>query len=325
MRLELLDDLPGAEILFVGVGAGEVEVELVSEGFSQEVAAAEERFQVEELIFDEAVDGFDIALEGVSSGWDADVLAVAESGGKAGAVALAIVAAEELGAVVGLPDQIAKGNPAALQMLLDAGGEGGAGGGGAALREGPEEQAATDVAGGVLDGGQIEGLGLGPIVGKVVEVLGVGGDLLKDAPGGFDVGKILLALILAAARAEQAVGAPDAFQGAMAEGKIELADEAAGAEGRQLLTESEDLLFDDGGGFAGLMMRGAGKFEQAARSVLLIAAQPFAHGRRGGLKQAGSGLDAVLAGVRDETQAMVVSASHFPYQGEVGSGHGCGL
>src|SRR5271157_272822 len=28
-RLELLDDLPGAEVLFVGVGADEVEVELI--------------------------------------------------------------------------------------------------------------------------------------------------------------------------------------------------------------------------------------------------------------------------------------------------------
>jgi len=76
-RLELLDDLPGAEVLFVGIGANEVEVELVGEGFGEEVASAGERFQVEELIFDEAVDGFDIALEGVSSRRNADMLAVA--------------------------------------------------------------------------------------------------------------------------------------------------------------------------------------------------------------------------------------------------------
>jgi hypothetical protein len=75
--LELFDDLPGAEVLLVGVGADEVEVELVGEGFGQEVAAALERFEVEELIFDEAMDGFDIALEGVSRGWNANVLAVA--------------------------------------------------------------------------------------------------------------------------------------------------------------------------------------------------------------------------------------------------------
>jgi hypothetical protein len=67
-RLEALDDLPGAEVLFVGVGADEVEIQLVGEGFGEEVAAAREGFQVEELIFDEAVNGFDIALEGVSGG-----------------------------------------------------------------------------------------------------------------------------------------------------------------------------------------------------------------------------------------------------------------
>ena len=111
----------------------------------------------------------------------------------------------------------------------------------------------------------------------------------------------------------------------MTERKIKLADETAGAEGVQLLTKRDDLRFDGGGSFAGLMMRSAGKFEQAARTVLLIAAQPFAHGGDGGLKQAGGGLDAMLAGVSDQTQAMVVSATHFPHQGEIGSGHGSGL
>jgi len=75
--LELLDDLPGAEVLFVGIGADEVEVELVGEGFGEEVAAAGERFPIEEFIFHEAVNGFNIALEGGSGGRNADLLAVA--------------------------------------------------------------------------------------------------------------------------------------------------------------------------------------------------------------------------------------------------------
>ena len=41
-RLELVDDLPGAEILFVSIGTGEIEVELVGEGFGQEITAAGE-------------------------------------------------------------------------------------------------------------------------------------------------------------------------------------------------------------------------------------------------------------------------------------------
>ena len=112
-------------------------------------------------------------------------------------------------------------------MLLDAGGEQGAGGSRTALGKGEEEQAAAHLAGRVFDDGQIEGLGLGPVVGDIVEVLGVSGDLLEQTPGGFDVGQVLFALILSAAGMEQAVGAPDALQGAVAEGEIKLADEAA--------------------------------------------------------------------------------------------------
>ena len=37
--MEALDDLPGAEVLFVGVGADEVEVKLVGESFGEEIAA----------------------------------------------------------------------------------------------------------------------------------------------------------------------------------------------------------------------------------------------------------------------------------------------
>jgi hypothetical protein len=43
-RLKLLDDLPRAEVLFMGVGAGEIEVELIGESFGEEVAAGGERF-----------------------------------------------------------------------------------------------------------------------------------------------------------------------------------------------------------------------------------------------------------------------------------------
>lgn len=206
-------------------------------------------------------------------------------------------------------------------MLLNACGENGAGGGGATLGKGPEQQAAAHVAGGVLDGGQIEGLGLGPVVGDIVEILGVGRDLLEDAPGGLDVGEVLFALILAAAFVEQAVLAPDAFQGAMAEGKIELPDEAAGAEGGQLLAESDHPQFQGGGSFVGLMVRGAGELDQAARAVLLKAAQPLAHRRDGGVKQAGGGLNAQLPGRVHQTQAMIVSVLHFADQAEVGDGH----
>jgi hypothetical protein len=43
----------------------EVEVVLVKGSLGQEAGAAGEGFQIEELAFDEGVDGFNIALEGV--------------------------------------------------------------------------------------------------------------------------------------------------------------------------------------------------------------------------------------------------------------------
>jgi hypothetical protein len=91
------------------------------------------------------------------------------------------------------------------------------------------------------------------------------------------------------------------------------------------LAQRDHLLFEVGGSFARLMMRGTGKFDQTARSLLLKAAQPFTYGRRGGLKEAGGGLHAMLASVGNETQAMIVSTLHFPHQGEVRSRHGSRL
>ena len=64
----MLDDLPWGETSLVRVGSGQVEVELIERRLGQEVGAILESFQVEELVFDEAVDGFDVALVGGSGG-----------------------------------------------------------------------------------------------------------------------------------------------------------------------------------------------------------------------------------------------------------------
>src|ERR1700735_5519761 len=77
-RSEAFDDLPGSLKFLVGVGPGEIEVELVSMDFGQEVAAVLEVFQIEELVFFETVDGFDVALESVSGRGNTDMLAVPE-------------------------------------------------------------------------------------------------------------------------------------------------------------------------------------------------------------------------------------------------------
>jgi hypothetical protein len=71
--MEALDDLPGSLKFLVGVRPGEIEVELVGVDLGQEVAAVLEGFQIEELVFFEAVDGFDVALEGVSGRRNTDI------------------------------------------------------------------------------------------------------------------------------------------------------------------------------------------------------------------------------------------------------------
>ena len=113
--------------------------------------------------------------------------------------AIVTVTANELGAMVGLPNQVAERDAAPVQVLLNAGGEDGAGGSRTALGKGPEQQAAAHFAGRLFDARQIESLGLRPVARNVVEILGVSGDLLKDAPGGLDMGEVLFALIFAAA------------------------------------------------------------------------------------------------------------------------------
>jgi hypothetical protein len=49
----------------VRVRTSQVEVELIGLRLGEEFTAAGEGFQIEELIFDQAVNGFDIALIGV--------------------------------------------------------------------------------------------------------------------------------------------------------------------------------------------------------------------------------------------------------------------
>src|SRR6202166_2212320 len=121
-RSEPLDDLPGSLKIFVGIGARQVEVELVGMDLGEEISTAGERLQVKELVLFEAVHGFDIALEGVRGGRDTDMLTIAEGFWEI---------AFKFTAVVGLPDQIAQRDTVAIQVLLDAGSENGAGRGAA--------------------------------------------------------------------------------------------------------------------------------------------------------------------------------------------------
>jgi hypothetical protein len=83
-----------------------------------------------------------------------------------------------------------------------------------------------------LDGGQTKLLGLRPVVGNVVEILGIGADLLEQRPLRFDVREILLALIFLLALSQQPVFSPDALHGHVANGQIEFAFQPRRAERR---------------------------------------------------------------------------------------------
>ena len=143
-RSEAFDDLPGSLIFFVGVRSGQVEVELVGVDLGEEVSPAGEGFQIEEFVFFDAVDGFDVALVSVRGRGNTHMLAVPERFGEV---------AFEFATVVGLPGQIPQRDTVAIQVLLDAGSKDGAGCRAAFFGKGPEQQAAANIAGSVLDQG----------------------------------------------------------------------------------------------------------------------------------------------------------------------------
>jgi hypothetical protein len=64
----------------------------------------------------------------------------------------------------------------------------------------------------------VQTLRLGPVARDIVEILGIRADLLEQGPPRFDVREILLALIFPLAFFQQAMLAPDALQGPMADG-----------------------------------------------------------------------------------------------------------
>src|SRR5437899_3571847 len=114
--------------------------------------------------------------------------------------------------------------------------------------------------------------------------------------------------------------APDAFQGAVANGQIELADETARTKVLKGFAQLDELRFQRRRSLVVLMMSGAGVFEQAGRAVLLEAAQPLTDRGHGGGKEPRGGLDAALFGALDQPQSMVVCVFHLTHQIEITDG-----
>ena len=78
--------------------------------------------------------------------------------------------------------------------------------------------------------------------------------MLEQRPLRLDVREVLLALVFAAAFFQQTVFAPDAIQRVVADAQIELADQAARAEGGQSFAKLEHLSFDVARSLVGLLV-----------------------------------------------------------------------
>ena len=89
---------------------------------------------------------------------------------------------------------------------------------------------------------------------------------------------------------------PDALDGHVRDGEIELSFQTGRSKGGQLLTQSQDLLLDLGRCFVWAMVMGAAMFAQPGRPVLLKATQPFPHRRHRGGKGPGRRFNPVQAG-----------------------------
>src|SRR5258708_11934426 len=163
-------------------------------------------------------------------------------------------------------------------------------------------------------------MGRVPIARDIVEIVGIGGDLLKQGPLRFDVREILFALVFFLTRVEQAGLPPDAWRGTRGGGRMELADEAPRAEGWKSFAKLDELGRGGRGRFLSLVMTSAGEREQPGRATLLEAAQPFADRGHGGSEEPRGGLDAALFGAFHQPQAMVVGVFHLTHQIEIAGG-----
>ena len=152
-----------------------------------------------------------------------------------------------------------------------------------------------------------------------MQVFGIRADLLKQCSLRFDVVQLLLTLIFFLALLPQAVGAPDASQGAVTEREIEFANQTVGPEGGKFPAQRDDLPFDLGQSLACLAIRSPAAFGQTRWAVPLKAPQPFADRGQGGAEQTRARFDAAPLRALQQSQAMVVGVLHFTNQVELAS------
>ncbi len=145
----------------------------------------------------------------------------------------------------------------------------------------------------------------------IVEVLGVGGDLLEQSPSSFERGQVLLALMFSPARMNQIVLPPDAVNGHVAEGEIPFAFQALGSEGGQLATQRHHLRFELTLNLVRTGVGGARAFFESLDALLGMSTHPLADSAQSGVELPSSGLQAVRTGVVNQAKTMVKGFLHF--------------
>ena len=313
-----LEDLERALPFLAAVGPHEVEVVPVGSDFGPEVGGTGEGLAVEELIFDEAVDGFDVALPGVALG--RDVTVVGAQGAHGGGEALFLLVFEELRAIVGLPGQAGQIDSVAGQVNGELfGQEGGIG-----FREfiGIAGEAGTGdrLAGGVLEARQFESCHRGPVMGDILEVLGIRRELAKESPVAFDRAKLLFGGVLLFARAGQLVLAQDAGDGVMTAGQSELVFEALRAEAG-LLAQFNDLAFQADGDLVRAALGSAGPFVERGRLAGLVTTQPLADCVTRAAELADGSFEAVGTSEGDQFLVQPMSVGAHAIELKVGAVH----
>jgi hypothetical protein len=166
----------------------------------------------------------------------------------------------------------------------------------------------------------VQALGLRPVARDIVKILGIGADLLEQRPLRLDVREVLLALIFLLAFFQQPMFPPDAFQYAMRDGQVELANEPPRAEGVQRFAKFDELRLGRGRCFLCLVVTSARKRDQPGRAALLKAAQPLADRGHGGSEKPRSWFNPALLGAFHEPQTMVVGVFHLTHQIEITNG-----
>ena len=199
MRSGGLEDLQRAFPFFAAVGADEVEVVPIGRDLGPEVGRACEGFTVEELVFDETMDGFDVALPGIA--FRRDVTVVGPQSAHGGGQTLFLLVFEELRAVIGLPDQASQIDTVAGQVNGKLFGQEGG------VRFGQfvgitGEAGTTDrLAGGVLKAREFEAGHREPVVRDILKVFGIGRELAEELPAAFDRAELLFGVVFLFARA----------------------------------------------------------------------------------------------------------------------------